>query len=338
MESILAVILFWGKTELTRRCIISLVNQKVISCDVLIIDNHSKENFSETFRKDFPTIQIVRNSENLGVSAGRNIGIRYALKQDYQYVLLLDNDACADAYMLSELVGAARRQPAAGILGPKIYRDDSKRVIWRAGCTSWKWTYLHAGHALLKRIFRWAQRPLPEPFDTIRGENKVDIGQFDLEQDIDFQIGCAQLIKTEVFQDVGLLDEEFSPYGSEDIDFCVRAKLSGWRIRYVPGARCWHSIGGSFQDVYQRAYFNTKNLLLLARKNIGPFYFCFLFLPDYIFLSLPLMWLESIFQKNSKRRKAIIEAVLWNLRDIKQRGVLIGGRQKKEFTDNRDGL
>jgi GT2 family glycosyltransferase len=290
----------------------------------MVVDNGSDEDPTAILQEKFPGIHVHCSPRNMGVAGGRNVGIRWALEHGYQYVLLLDNDACADRKMISKLIKAADQNSDVGILGPKILREDSPGIILRAGCTSWKWTYLHAGHIILKRIFQWAGKPLPNILDTSRGENQLDAGQFDIEDDVDFQIGCAQLVRAEVFHDIGLLDEDFSPYGSEDIDFCARAKHSGWRIRYVPQATCRHRAGGSFQDEYERAYYNARHLMLLARKDLSPVYFWLLYLPDLVFLTLPLMMAESILQKKSRRRKALFDATLWNLADMKKRGILIG--------------
>jgi GT2 family glycosyltransferase len=322
---LLAVVLNRNEFDLTVRCIASLKAQTV-ALDILVIDNDSLEDSSDALKKQFPEIISVRNHINRGVAGGRNTGIDFAVQNGYRYILFIDNDAFADRVMVAHLFDAAKRNPRAGILGPKILMDGAPQVIWRAGCTSWKWTYLHAGYILSKRIFSLADRPLPKLLDTVRGEDQPDAGQYDVEQDIDFQIGCAQLIRADVFEDVGLLDEEFTPYGSEDIDFCIRSKRSGWKIRYVPTACCWHRVGSSFQDEYQRTYFNTRHILLLARKHLHPVYFWLLYLPDFLCLTLPLMLAESILQKKKQRRKAIVDAIAWHLKDIRTRGILLGKR------------
>jgi GT2 family glycosyltransferase len=296
--------------------------------DILVIDNHSKQNPTEALQSEFSGVFVTRNSENRGVAEGRNIGIRFALKNKYPYILLFDNDAHADPGMVAFLLTAAEKNPSTGIVGPKILRDDAPQKIWRAGCTSWKLTYLHSGQRIMKRLFQVIGKPLPNLFDTSRGEDQIDRGQFDVEQEVDFQIGCAQLVRTDVFNDVGLLDEEFTPYGSEDIDFCIRAKRSGWRIRYVPNACCRHRVGSSFQDEYQRTYYNTRHILLLARKHLHPAYFWLLYLPDFFCLTLPLMLMESVLQKKKVRRKAIADAINWHLVDIRTRGLLLGQKIK----------
>lgn len=320
-SSILIVVLNWNELELTLRCIRSLIAQEKINPDILIVDNNSDVDPSERIVSEFPNIKVIRNKENYGVAGGRNTGIQFAIENKYKYILLFDNDAYADSRMLMNLLSAAKLNPDAGILGPKILIDGKTNVIWRAGCTSWKWTYLHAGFEILNRVFQIINKPLPPFLDTKRGENQPDKGQYDEECDTAFQIGCAQFIRIDVFLKAGLLDEEFSPYGAEDIEFCARSAQAGFRILYVPRAICWHRIGSSFSEPYNRTYYNSRHLILLARKRLSCFYFWCLFVPDFILLTVPLILLQSFIRKEPKRRKALIDAMRWNFKDIKKRGV-----------------
>ena len=332
MTQVLVVVLNWNELDYTRRCIKSLFAQHGASFDVLVVDNGSEEDPTVALRNEFPGISVLRNSKNLGVAGGRNIGIRYALQYGYEYVLLIDHDAYADSKMLSNLIDAANRNPDTAILGPKIYLDNSDRIIWRAGCTSWKWTYLHAGNEIIQRICRSAGKFSPPLFDTTRGAGQKDIGQFDFEQEMSFLIGCTQLIRTEAFRQIGLLDEEFFPYGSEDIDFCARIKRAGWKIRYIPKAQCWHQVHSSSNDVYSRTFYNTKNILLLARKNLTSGYFWLLFFPDFVFLSIPLIMLENLIAKRPQKQKALFDAIVWNIYDIRRRGIIIGGKKIRPYS------
>lgn len=332
LSPVLAIILNWNEIDQTRRCVSSLLSQRCISCDVLVVDNHSKEDPTILLQEEFDKIHVIRNLKNLGVAAGRNVGIRYALDRGYEFVFLFDNDAFADPKMLMNLKEAAYRYPDTGIFGPKILRDDTPNIIWRAGCTSWKWTYLHAGSKILNRFLKIFNVSYPTRLDTTRGEDQMDRGQYDEEEITAFQIGCAQLIRADVFRNIGLLDEEYSPYGSEDIDFCARATKAKWLIRYIPKARCWHRAGGSFQDEYQRGYFNSKHIMLLARKNLNLAYFWFLFIPDFLLLTAPLTLLKNTIKKKYRYRKAFIDAIVWNINDISKRGILIENKKMHLFS------
>lgn len=325
---ILAVILNWNELETTLRCIDNLEKQKKVSVDILVVDNGSLLNPSSILFNRYPKIKFIRNSQNLGVPGGRNIGIRLAIERNYKFVLLFDNDAYADKNMVKNLLTASIKYTNADIFGPKILIHGKKDIIWRAGCTSWKWTYLHSGYEVARRLSGLLHKPLPLFLDTDRGSYQQDKGQYDEESEVSFQIGCAQLIRTKLFGKIGLLDEDFSPYGSEDIDFCARTTRAGKKIYYVPRAVCWHKDKKSSKDDFNHHYHNAKNILLLARKNLSPFYFWCLFLPDYLFLTFPLMILESTLLKNPKKTVSILKALKWNLLDCKKRGVLIGNIKK----------
>jgi len=320
---ILAIILNWNELRLTRRCIKSLLGQKNVKFDILVVDNNSVVNPTDNIISEFSNIHVIRNKENYGVAGGRNIGIHFAIRNRYKYILLFDNDAYADKGMLSHLLKAAVFNPDTAVFGPKIFVDGTTNVIWRAGCTSWKWTYLHAGFEIIYRFCSLLNKKMPLFFDTSRGANQFDKGQYDNEEAIVFQIGCAQFIRTDIFEQVGRLDEEFSPYGSEDIDFCARVLRLGWKIKYIPNAVCWHRDGSCRKDDYNRSFFNTRNILLLARKNLHPLYLALLFIPDFIFLTIPLIIIEGLFFRQKNRLKGVFSGIKWNLADIKNRGFLL---------------
>ena len=321
MSAILAVILNWNDIAMTLKAIDSLITQDKSWLDILIVDNDSDEDPQPVLKKKYPDIYFIRNSQNLGVAGGRNVGIHYALDHGYKYVLLFDNDAVAAKDMISELIKAANHKSDSGIFGPKILRMDSPGIIWRAGCRSWKWAYLHSGSVIIQKIFGLLHKTPPGILAAFPGQDEVDQGQHDKEMDIAFQIGCAQFIRTDVFRDIGLLDEEFNPYGWEDIDFCARVTKKGWRIRYVPSARCWHRIGGSYRDDYLRTFNNSRNMILFARKRLSPLYFWLIMLPDYFFLTIPLMLLQFKMKKLERCRQGFIDAILWHIKDIRKRGL-----------------
>jgi GT2 family glycosyltransferase len=234
--------------------------------------------------------------------------------------------------MVENLYRAAENFSDTALFGPKIYNYDKPNEIWRAGCTSWKWSYLHSGFRIINRFCSLLGKVPLKPLDTIRGEGHSDKGQYDQIQNITFQIGCAQLIRVSAFEEVGLLDLDFSPYGSEDIDFCARLSKAGWKIKYIPNAICWHRSESNFVDNYYRNFINTRNILLLARKNLDPIYFAFLFLPDFVFFTMPLIIFEGLFFRQKDRLKGVLAGITWNLRDIKKRGFLLKNKSHPILT------
>lgn len=200
-------------------------------------------------------LKVFFNKKNLGFTGGNNVGIRYALSNDANYIMLLNNDVLIKDIFWQPLIVFLENNPQVGVVGPKIYfapgyefhkdRYSSKergRVIWYAGGEI-DWNNIVARH---------------------RGVDEVDQGQYDQPKETEFVSGCCLLARREVWQEVGLLDEKYFLY-YEDSDFCLRAKKKGWEIYYLPQAKIWHlnagssKVGGSLQD-----YFITRNRLLFG--------------------------------------------------------------------------
>lgn len=327
MEKVLIVILNWNNTEETYKCIISILSQSFAVFDILVIDNCSKIDPKKKLKANFPNIYFIRNKKNLGVADGRNVGVRFALENGYKYLLFIDNDAHLEKNMLKFLYRSAKENKNHALFGPKIFIDQLENIIYNAGCTSWKWTYLHAGNEIIYRFCKLFNREIPNFLDTRRGFYKKDCQFYNKEKDVSFIIGCAQLIKTKIFYEIGMLDSDFSPYGSEDIDFCSRITKNNWKIRYVPDAICWHREESSFSNSYERSYYNTRNIILLARKNLSPIYFSLLFIYDFFIFTTPLMFIECIIKKRKNKLYGFINGIIWNYHDIKNRGIML--RKKK---------
>jgi Predicted glycosyltransferases len=97
-----------------------------------------------------------------------------------------------------------------------------------------------------------------------RGVDEVDKGQYDKQRETDFTSGCAMFVRQEVFKKVGLFDKRYFLY-LEDVDFCQRARRTGFKVIYTPRARLWHAnaassaVGGPLQD-----YYITRNRMLFG--------------------------------------------------------------------------
>jgi len=196
---------------------------------VTLVDNASSDGTVESVRENFPWVKIITNSENLRFAGGNNAGIDYAMKHKADYVLLLNNDTEVDPDFLSELINATETGENIGMAGPKIFyygKDDSRRatrkMIWFAGgrIEFWKGWVSHIG---------------------IR---EIDIGQYDATKYVDYLTGCCVLVKREVIEEIGRLDETFFIYG-EDVDWCLRASRAGYRLAYIPTSMIWHKVSAS---------------------------------------------------------------------------------------------
>lgn len=238
------VILNWNGYTDTIECLESLQNIDYPNYDIIIVDNRSSDGSADKISKKFPDITLIRNNKNHGYAEGNNIGIKEALKDGPEYVLLLNNDIVVDRRFLSELVNIGESDPQIGILGPKIYYRDDPNRFWHIGS--------NAG------IF--SKKPI--------GYREIDEGQYDRVMEFDAVIGACILMKRSVVDKIGLMDKDYYLM-AEDVDYCIRAKKAGFKIVYVPLSRVWHIVSASFQgeDSPLSMYYSSRNNLLLYKKN-----------------------------------------------------------------------
>ena len=260
MTKIAIVVLNWRQPKLTVDTINSLLKIKSTNFKykIFLVDNNSSDNsipiFQEKF-SSFPNIEIIQTGSNLGY-VGNNVGIKSALKQKFDYVLLLNNDVIVDKYFLEELLKGAKL--GYDLVGPKIYfapgfeyhsswytKKEIGNVIWSAGGQI-DWNNIYGSNI---------------------GVDEVDHGQFDIiNNNVDFLTGCCFLVKGTVFKQIGYLNDKYFMY-LEDMDFCQRAKKENLKMAYVFKSKIWHvnsgssKSGGNLHD-----YFITRNRLIFGFK------------------------------------------------------------------------
>jgi GT2 family glycosyltransferase len=258
---IFIVTLNWNNYKDTSQCLSSLRGIDYPNHQVVLVDNASSDGSVGKIGGSFPEITLIKNANNLGFAEGNNVGIRYALDQGAEYVLLLNNDTIVRPDFLSKLLQPALADPNIGVLGPKIYLDNSS-VIWFAGGK------LNKATGVTFHV----------------GEGQFDRGQLNDPLDMDFASGCAMLIKCDVFEKCGLLDKDYY-HSYEDADFCIRAKGTGIKIEYVPQSIVYHKLarssGGRRSAFY--LYYRTRNHLLFKQKRKIETLF---FWPVFVFLVL----------------------------------------------------
>lgn len=238
------VVLNWNGRADTVECLESLARLEPPAHEVVVVDNGSTDGSVAVIGERFPGVTVLENGENLGYTGGNNAGLRYALGQGAEYVLVLNNDTVVAPDLLGRLVEAAEADPEVGMAGPTIYYHDRPDVIWSAG-----------GGIDWERGRTW-----------MVGLDEVDEGQLGVEpRAMDFITGCAMLVRRGLMERVGLLDERFFAY-YEDTEWCVRAGRAGYGIVHVPLARMWHKISPCAQsDSRVVHYYMTRNRLLFLR-------------------------------------------------------------------------
>ena len=179
--------------------------------ELLLIDNGSTDGTIDAIRDmRFPWIgqaTIIRNTRNLGVAAGRNVGLR---KAKGQLVMLLDNDTIVTASSIERLVAYMQHSETTGLAAPALIsmagaRQDSAKP--------------YPG-ILLKARHLFGLRPSESEIQAMNTDHPP------------YVIGACQIFRKETLEAVGLLDEHIF-YGPEDADFCIRISKTGKTIDYL---------------------------------------------------------------------------------------------------------
>lgn len=238
------IILNWNGYKDTISCVESVQKMDYSNYAVLIVDNGSSDESEKIIRDRFPDIPLVQTGKNLGFAGGNNVGIRHVLKQRVEYIWLLNNDTTVDRHALAALVGGLQQDAKAGIAVSKIYYFSSPDIIWFAGGI-WSPARHFAAH---------------------RGLNEKDTGQYAVATETDFATGCSLLFKSKLVSEIGYLKEDYFLYW-EDMDWCLSARESGWKILYVPASVIWHKVSTSVENnsSAQFYYYFRSGLLFYSR-------------------------------------------------------------------------
>jgi len=216
-------------------------------------------------RQRFPRCRIVVNPRNLGFGQGCNVGIETALREGFDFILLLNQDTVIDAGLPGALVNHLLDRPAAGVVGPKTYfqkaMPDGRQKLLYAG--AWR------GLLPLRQKLPGIEQP---DSDAFRGPCPVD-----------YVWGHGMLLRAEAIREVGVFDPGFFMY-YEDLDLCRRMKAAGYEIWFEPAAVMWHDISDGarakasekwrwFQKVrstryYHRKYYNRPAAAMLSILTI----------------------------------------------------------------------
>ena len=255
---------------MTADCVRSLLGMSSKDFAILVVDNGSHDNSVEYLRRTFPQIEVIANDCNVGFAAGCNIGIRRALHENVEYVLLVNNDTIVDPGLLSALTAEADRDSRVGIASPKIYYFEPSTSIWWVGGTYSVWN------------------GLPKHIDL----GRTDTGRYNTSRDLDWATGCVMLLRSEAIHKAGMFDEQIFGNG-EDVDLSLRVRQLGYLIRYVPTAKLWHREGVDYRrnvGEYARTFTLIRNLLWLMHKHAETYHWL-TFWPYFLGYYLPKMML-----------------------------------------------
>jgi len=241
------IIVSWNVCDLLRRCLISMPDaypspatgpstptSPPLQIELIVVDNASADGSADMVRAEFPGVRLIVNDGNRGFTAANNQGLAEA---QGRYLLLLNPDTEIVDDALTTMVQYMDAHPEVGALGPRLRHPDGSRQSSRR-----RFPTLATALVESTVIQQWwaDNRILRRYYMADTPDNAV--------QAVDWLVGACLLVRRQVYEQIGGLDEGFFMY-SEELDWCKRIKDAGWEIVYLPSATVIHHEGKSSEQV-----------------------------------------------------------------------------------------
>ncbi len=250
--------------DLLHACLSSLYESTSLELEIIVVDNGSNDGVGEMLASNFPQVQFIENDRNLGYTHPMNQALKAG---SGPYLLQLNPDTVILPAAVDRLVEFLKCHPDVGVCGPKVLNSDRtlQKPCRRGESRPWAVISYFTGLAALF------------PKSKFFGEYLMSYKDPDETHPVAGVAGSCMLIRREVIEQIGYLDERFFAY-QEDADFCFRTRQAGWQVYYIPEAQIIHfgSMGGSRVEPFRSIIEWHKSYYRYYRKNLARDYF-FLF-------------------------------------------------------------
>lgn len=254
-----AVILTWNSEQHLERCLCSLfkdAQDSNLEIEVLVFDNGSQDRslqILQVLQRDYSDcLRIFALQENLGTTVPRNMGIR---QSHGDYILILDSDTEVQPGALRTLLEAFTKYEKVGLVAPRLLNPDG---TIQPSCKRFPTMKTKLFKTLPSNVLkRWAE-----------DDELFDKGVYNHSSAFhpDYCIAAAWLLRREVIDAVGFFEERFF-YAPEDVDYCLRVWLAGWRVLHVPAATVVHYAQRLSYQKPRLAWEHIKGLYYYFRKH-----------------------------------------------------------------------
>lgn len=270
LPKVAIIILNWNGKQDTLSCLQSLEHLTYKNCEIILVDNGSTDGSVESIRKQYPSIILVQNLENLGFAEGNNRGMLEALKRGADYLLILNNDTTVTPQLIEPLLETATVYPQGAIIGGKILSMKNRELLDHLG-GNWN--------------------PSKGVFDLMGLHEKASRYQTPLP--LDYVCGCLLFFSKKVVETIGFFESAFFLFW-EEADFCYRAKRANIPVLFTPKAVIEHKGSASFVGGKPHTeYYWWRNRFLWMERNCSrKSYFLHmitLFLPEFFHNSKMLL-------------------------------------------------
>jgi len=237
------IIVTWNAKKYVQECLCSVQENAGLPVEIVVVDNASSDGTPELVRNQFPGVILIENPENFGFARANNIGIA---RSRGKYICLVNSDVNVLPGCLPKLAAYMADNPTIGMLGPQMLGANREvgrssmrfPTIWNLFCRAVALDKVLSGRSWFK------------------AQMMMDFAH-DRTMDVEVLNGWFWMVRREAFEQVGPLDERFFIYG-EDIDWCRRFHLAGWRIVFYAAASAVHYGGASSAAAPVRFYIEMQ--------------------------------------------------------------------------------
>jgi GT2 family glycosyltransferase len=253
----LAIVIVNFRTEgLTSKCLESVFDKKwKHAIEVWVVDNNSGDGSGKELKRKFPKINLIESDKNLGFAGGNNLALK---KVNSLYSLLLNSDTVVKDGSLDNLLDFAKNQnfdiASCKLEYPDRTFQPNAGELPTFGPLFW---WLSGLDDIFRKLF------------LISSYQAGDKRYYKDSREVGWVSGSVMLVDNKVFEKIGFLDDKIFMYG-EDVEFCFRAKRSGFRIGWTDSAEIIHLGGGSSPTPkFNQWVGEFKGLLYLYQKYYG---------------------------------------------------------------------
>jgi GT2 family glycosyltransferase len=294
-----------SQPALTMGCLKSLIDSldNTLAVEIFLVDNASPDNIGEQCHREFPQIKVLRNQTRKGFAANQNqvLSIGHG-----RYFLILNDDTIVGPAAPKRLVEIADQHPSFGFFGPRLINPNGslQRSAFRFPSPGLVLSQAFLLHRFLNFL------PI---FDDYRGWKHSDM------RSVEFLSGAALMVRKEVIEQIGLLDEGFFMY-CEETDWCMRGRKAGWRVLFIPESEITHFGAQSTIDLRpERSVEFWRSHEYYLKKHHGKLG-CIAYKLSMLIKHLPRLAVAKLC--GSERDQADhIDIVLWALGQLKRPGL-----------------
>ncbi len=249
IPTVAVVILNWNGKKLLEQFLPSVVASTYTNASIYVADNASTDDSVQFVKQNFASVKIIQNTTNEGFAKGYNTALQ-SITEDY--IVLLNSDVAVTPNWLQPMVVMLQNNDTLGICQPKILNQINTQQFDYAGAS---------GGFIDKYGYPFARGRV---MDNVENDN----AQYDDEADIFWASGAALMVRNNIYKKLNGLDDSFFAH-QEEIDFCWRTQLLGYKIMVCPQSVVYHVGGATLQQGSpQKTYLNFRNNLKMLYKNL----------------------------------------------------------------------